>query len=183
MSPWAHEATIKATEESRNGAGGKHGGSFSWWIIEDTGWWGWNDDIISQTGDMKVSLESKHDKNGNLGSGCQCCLRLWKNQAPGGAGRSECCWVLVEGTSVGIGHLCKVSREVTAAEMGGKGMVVGDFCSLSRRKRPSIRKKLGGGSQRLWVRYVPAAQGGYGLFTLERLASLLPTEKVTHQEC
>lgn len=52
--------------------------------------------------------------------------------------------MLVEGTSVGIGHLCKVSKEVAAAEMAGKGMVVEDFCGLSRRKRPSIRKKLWG---------------------------------------
>lgn len=36
------------------------------------------------------------------------------------------------------------AREVTAAEMGGKGMVVGDFSGLSRRKRPGIRKNLWG---------------------------------------
>lgn len=87
---------------------------------------------------MRVSLESKSDKNGNPGSGWQCYLALWKSQARRRVGRSERCWMLVEGTSVGIGHLCKV----TAAEMGGKGMVVGDSCGLSRRKRESIRKRL-----------------------------------------
>lgn len=78
---------------------------------------------------------------------------------------------------------CKVSREVTAAEMGGKEMIVGDFWGLSRRKCQVSEKCCGGGSHRLWVRHEPTAQGGCGLFTLERLTALLPAEKVKHQEC
>lgn len=97
-------------------------------------------------------------------------------------GRSESCWVMVEGTSVGIVHLCKVSREVTAG-MWSKGMVVGDFCGLSRTKRPSIRKKLWERKPQALARHVPTVEGGCGLFTLERLTALFPTEKVKHHEC
>lgn len=66
----------------------------------------------------------------------------------------------------------------------GNERTTGDFL-LSKQKEKATywKKSCRGRSSRLWVWHARTAQSSRGLFTLERLAALFPTEKIKQHEC
>lgn len=66
---------------------------------------------------------------------------------------------------------------------GGEERAVRDYC-LTRMGRPGVEKKgCGGRSSRLQIWHSCRVQSSCGLFTLERLEALHPTEKIKQREC